>query len=276
MDLLIFNHDTTSYWERRTFSDEHDAWKHKRVRRRLVFRGGDIYPKVKRVIDVVLCFLALPLLVPLASICALAVTLDSPGSALFVQERAGKKGKRFKIYKFRTMSADLDDTHHRAFMKAFVQGEIGSANGDAEASTDDAQHAFETAFIKASPRKNGDGKPVYKPFQLSEVTRVGRILRKTSLDELPQVYNVLKGEMSLVGPRPNVLCEVEAYQDWHRERLDVLPGITGLAQVNGRSCIDFDTIVQYDIEYARSQCLGLDLRIMWRTILAIITGNGAS
>ncbi len=290
MDLLIFNHDATSHWEGRSFSDERYAQRGERVRRKLTFGHGGSYHKVKRVMDFVLCVVTLPFTLPVILICALAIILDSPGPAFFIQERVGKDGKRFKIYKFRTMRNDLDDTLHRAFMKAFIQGKIGgsgSVSGD-DTSVDDAQHAFETAFVAPfedgtpypngtpSNGHNGDGKQVYKPFKSSEVTHLGHILRKTSLDELPQIFNVLKGEMSLVGPRPNVLWEVEAYQDWHRERLEVLPGITGLAQVNGRSCIDFDTIVQYDIDYVRNRSLGLDLKILWRTVSTIIKGDGAS
>jgi lipopolysaccharide/colanic/teichoic acid biosynthesis glycosyltransferase len=115
----------------------------------------------------------------------------------------------------------------------------------------------------------------YKPFKKSEVTSLGRILRKTSLDELPQLINVLIGTMSLVGPRPNVPWEVKAYKAWHRERLDALPGITGLAQINGRSAIDFDTIARYDIQYVRHVSLALDLRILFKTVWLVISGQGA-
>ncbi len=270
MDLLIFNNDTTSYWEGRSFSDERyigDSF-----RRRLSLDHVELYPMVKRLMDVVLCLITLPMILPVIIICALAVILDSSGPVFFIQERAGKNGEHFKIYKFRTMRHNLDDTLHRAFMKAFVQGKIG--NGDvATKHIKDVQYAFESVFVDRL--HGGGGKQSYKPFQPSEVTRVGHILRKTSLDELPQIFNVLKGEMSWVGPRPNVLWEVEAYQDWHCERLDVLPGITGLAQVNGRSCIDFDTIVQYDIQYVRNRSLRLDLKILWRTVISVLTGVGA-
>jgi lipopolysaccharide/colanic/teichoic acid biosynthesis glycosyltransferase len=232
--------------------------------------------------DIFLCVVTLPLTLPVILMAALAVVLDSPGPAFFIQERAGKDGKRFKIYKFRTMQHDVDDALHRAFMKAFVQGNIGKDEnvGGNGIHTDEVQRAFEAVFVKEPPNGNGNVKPgqkvqVYKPFQPSEVTRVGHILRRTSLDELPQIFNVLKGEMSWVGPRPNVLWEVEAYQDWHRERLEVLPGITGLAQVNGRSCIDFDTIVQYDIEYVRNRSLKLDVKILWQTIFSVFDTRGA-
>jgi lipopolysaccharide/colanic/teichoic acid biosynthesis glycosyltransferase len=211
-----------------------------------VFLYRKEYQIAKRVIDVALCLLAMPLVLPLLAICALAIRLDSAGPGLFVQERIGKGGRRFRMYKFRTMQHKLDDSYNRAFMKAFVNGRIGD-NGGA----------------------------IYKPVQVSQITRVGRILRKTSLDELPQLINVLRGEMSLVGPRPNVLWEFEEYKGWHTERLEVLPGITGLAQVRGRSGITFDSIVNYDIEYIERQSLALDLKVLWWTLVSVLCGKGA-
>jgi len=213
-----------------------------------VFPHRREYQIVKRVMDVALCLLAMPLALPLMAICALAIYIDSPGPVLFVQERIGKGKRRFRMYKFRTMRHDIDDSCHRAFMKAFVNGRIGD---------------------------DENGGAVYKPIQASQVTRVGQLLRKTSLDELPQLINVLRGEMSLVGPRPNVLWEVEEYRGWHNERLEVLPGITGLAQVRGRSGITFDSIVKYDIEYIERQSLALDLRILWWTLISVFLGTGA-
>jgi lipopolysaccharide/colanic/teichoic acid biosynthesis glycosyltransferase len=206
------------------------------------------YQIAKRMMDVTLCLLALPLVLPLIAICALAIRLDSPGPVLFIQERIGKGGRRFRLFKFRTMHHNLNDTSHRTFMKAFVNGQIG---GDK------------------------DGKAIYKPIQASQITWVGRILRKTSLDELPQLINVLKGEMSLVGPRPNVPWEVEEYRGWHYERLEALPGITGLAQINGRSSISFDSIVKHDIEYIEKQSLAMDLKILWQTVVSVFLGKGA-
>jgi len=210
------------------------------------YRRG--YQIAKRVMDLALCLLAMPLVLPLLVICALAVRIDSPGPVIFVQERIGKGGRRFRLYKFRTMQHNLDASQHRDFMKAFVNGRVG---GDE------------------------NGRAIYKPFQASQVTRVGRILRKTSLDELPQLINVLRGEMSLVGPRPNVRWEFEEYKGWHNERLEVLPGITGLAQVRGRSGINFDSIVKYDIEYIERQSLALDFKILWWTLLSVFLGTGA-
>ncbi len=131
------------------------------------------------------------------------------------------------------------------------------------------------AFVNGDIGQKDSSKNIYKPFQETQVTRVGRILRKTSLDELPQLFNVLKGDMSLVGPRPNVPWEVEEYRGWHKERLEVLPGITGLAQVQGRSGISFDRIVKYDIEYIEKQNLLMDLKVLGWTVLSVIEGKGA-
>lgn len=231
------------------------------------------YQIAKRVMDVALCLLAMPLILPLMGICALAIRLDSRGPALFIQERIGKGGRRFRMHKFRTMQHDLDDSFHRTFMKAFVSGRIGNGNGE-DGRNGNFRRAFIKAFVNAPSGNDGNGK-IYKPIQASQVTRMGRILRKTSLDELPQIINVLKGKMSLVGPRPNVPWEVEEYWPWHHERLEVLPGITGLAQVRGRSGISFDSIVEYDIEYVEKQSLALDLKILWWTLITVFLGVGA-
>jgi lipopolysaccharide/colanic/teichoic acid biosynthesis glycosyltransferase len=179
---------------------------------------------------------------------AVAIWLDSPGPVFFTQERVGKGRTPFRIIKFRTMYHNIDKEAHRLFMKEYINGRITQPVGEKE---------------------------VFKPFQANQVTRVGHILRKTSLDELPQLINVLKGEMSLVGPRPNVPWEVDEYQGWHIERLEVLPGITGLAQVKGRSNIMFNTIVHYDIEYIKKQSLALDLKILWWTVASVLFSKGA-
>jgi lipopolysaccharide/colanic/teichoic acid biosynthesis glycosyltransferase len=207
------------------------------------------YQTAKRVFDIMVCLMMTPVLLPIILIITLAIRLDSPGSTFFLQDRIGKGGQRFKIVKFRTMYHNIDRTGHQTFMKAFVNGQI-------------AQDTVE----------NQKG---FKPFEASQVTRVGRILRKTSLDELPQLLNVFNGSMSLVGPRPNVAYEVEAYRGWHKERLEVLPGITGLAQIRGRSGITFDKIVEYDIEYIENQSLKLDIMILWWTVASVLMGKGA-
>jgi lipopolysaccharide/colanic/teichoic acid biosynthesis glycosyltransferase len=228
----------------------------------------------KRVLDLVISLVALIVLFPLLLFIALLIKLDSPGPILFIQKRIGKAGCPIQIIKFRTLKQELDDANHRARMRAFVRGAAGHTQQETEAlpkgNTDPDSQPQSSTETPLQSRKR-----IFKPFRPSQVTRVGRILRKTSLDELPQLLNVLAGNMSLVGPRPNVPWEVQEYQDWHRERLTVLPGITGLAQVNGRSAIDFDTIVKYDIEYIRNRNLWLDLKIMVRTIFQVLGGYGA-
>lgn len=206
------------------------------------------YYPAKRLMDVILSVLAAPFAGLLTLLIIILIRLDSPGPIFFVQKRIGKGGGTFNIYKFRTMYHNVDRGNHRAFMKAFVNGQAQSNNGNGR---------------------------VFKPFNESQVTPVGRILRKTSLDELPQLFNIFRGEMSLVGPRPNVAWEVEEYQGWHKERLEILPGITGLAQVRGRSGIVFDKIVQYDIEYLERQSLLLDVKILWWTFASVLLGRGA-
>jgi lipopolysaccharide/colanic/teichoic acid biosynthesis glycosyltransferase len=228
----------------------------------------------KRIMDLTICLLAMPIVLPVLSLLVLLIRLDSPGPALFVQERIGKGGQAFRMFKFRTMPHNLDDALHRAFMRAFVRGEIGSEAG-ASGGNGRFQGAFTEAFIDPRSKANGNNGKVYKPARTSQITRLGRILRRTSLDELPQILNILKGEMSLVGPRPNVPWEVEEYLPWHYERLEVLPGLTGLAQVKGRSCISFDHIVKCDIEYIEKQSLVADLRILWWTLSAVFYGKGA-
>lgn len=218
------------------------------IERRGVRPYNPRYQAVKRIVELLLCVITAPIVVPIGVIIALAIRLDSTGPIFFVQKRIGKGGRIFKIYKFRTMRHNVDDSGHRAFMKAFVNGDLSAEN---------------------SPKKT------FKPFSKNQVTRVGKFLRKTSLDELPQLINVLMGEMSFVGPRPNVPWEVEAYHGWHTERLEVLPGITGLAQIRGRSNITFDEIVRYDVEYIKHQSLALDLKILWWTVTSVLFGHGA-
>ncbi len=208
------------------------------------------YLILKRILDITICILILPFILVLMAVIAIAVRIDSPGSPIFVQERIGKDGRRFRMYKFRTMRHDYDPQLDRAFMQAFVVGQNV---------INDQNH-------------NG---AYFKPTKNEHVTRLGRVLRKTSLDETPQIINILKGEMSLIGPRPNLPWEVEKYQDWHYERLTVLPGITGLAQVRGRSCITFDHIVRFDIEYIHNLSIKSDLQILWKTVATVLNGSGA-
>jgi len=208
-----------------------------------------IYSVLKRVMDMVICITTLPLVIPILGICTILIYLDDPdGSIFFIQERIGKGGRLFKMWKLRTIKSNFDTAQSREYMKAYIRGEAENRAG---------------------------GTIVYKPVSTDQILRVGRFLRKTSLDELPQIINVIKGEMSIVGPRPNVAWEVDVYQPWHYERLEVLPGITGLAQVRGRSAINFNALARYDIAYIEQQSLTLDLKILIWTIKTAIAGNGA-
>ncbi len=206
----------------------------------------------KRIFDVVVATIALVVLFPLMVLIAIAIKLDSPGPVLHVQKRLGKDGKVFDFYKFRSMRADVDHTeNHRQFARDFILGRI-------------------------SPPDDEDEDRIYKPpSDDAHITRVGRFLRRTSLDELPQLINVIKGDMSLVGPRPNMWYELEYYKSWHKRRLEVLPGLTGLPQVRGRSRLRFDEIVELDIQYIENMSFWLDLEIILQTIPSILSGNGA-
>jgi lipopolysaccharide/colanic/teichoic acid biosynthesis glycosyltransferase len=220
---------------------------------------GDIYHIAKRVMDVTLTTFLLIFLSPVMALIVLVIVLDSRGPVIFSQERVGaKRWKRdgcsywrwnlFTCYKFRTMVHDANPTVHQDYVEAFVKGTVKPSNG-----------------IEVKYKLNND----------TRVTHVGKVLRKLSLDELPQLINILRGEMSLVGPRPDVPYAVKHYQPWHYERLATLPGLTGLWQTKGRSNVTFDKMVRYDIDYIRSQSLLLDLKILILTVPAIFSGKGA-
>lgn len=209
------------------------------------------YQRVKRLFDLAVCLVILPFILVLTGLIAILIRLDSPGSPFFVQERVGIGGRRFKLYKFRSMWINHNPHRDQAFMQDYIFGKV---------KTDDDREGKVARF---------------KPIHENDITRIGRFLRKTSLDELPQIFNVLRGEMSLIGPRPNVVWEVEAYQPWHHERLLALPGITGLAQVMGRSNITFNQICRFDIKYARYQNLRMDLWILWQTVRSVLDRSGA-
>ena len=222
-------------------------------------RNRPLYFTCKRCLDVVLTLLLLIVLAPLLLLIAVLIKLDTSGPVLFVQERVGarrrvKDGRTgweivlFPCYKFRSMIHGADQSIHQAHIEAFVEGRVEMS---------DTAHAS------------------FKLMNDPRVTRVGRLLRKTSLDELPQLLNVLRGEMSLVGPRPVPTYEVGKYGAHHWERLAVLPGITGLWQVKGRCQVPFEDMVRLDIEYIRAQSLWLDLKIIVLTIPAVLSGRGA-
>jgi lipopolysaccharide/colanic/teichoic acid biosynthesis glycosyltransferase len=206
---------------------------------------------IKRAIDCAGSATALLVLSPMFLAIAIAIKLTSRGPILFKQERIGKYGVPFTFLKFRSMYVSNDATVHKDYVKQFIAG-----NGH---------------------RKQSDGSgDVYKLTGDSRITPLGHFLRRTSLDELPQLFNVLRGDMSLVGPRPPIPYEIEAYDIWHRRRfLEAMPGITGLWQVNGRSKCTFDEMVRLDIKYAKDWSLGLDLKILIETPRAVFSGDGA-
>jgi lipopolysaccharide/colanic/teichoic acid biosynthesis glycosyltransferase len=211
-----------------------------------------VYSAVKRVIDVVGSAAGLIMGAPLFLAIAAAIKLTSSGPVLFRQVRVGQYGETFLFLKFRSMHVGNDPSIHREYVKALIGGHADRKDSD------------------------GKGQGVYKLTRDPRITRVGDFLRKTSLDELPQLYNVLKGEMSLVGPRPAIPYEVEAYETWHRRRvLEAKPGITGLWQVNGRSRVTFDEMVRLDVRYAMTRSVWLDLKTLLNTPRAVILGEGA-
>ena len=219
----------------------------------------ELYFLCKRLIDVALSALLLVFLAPLLCVIAAAIKLETAGPVLFVQDRVGARRRvartrttweirRFRFFKFRSMVARADESVHREYVRAFVHGRLEP-----------------TAETGAN----------FKLAQDHRITRVGRLLRRTSLDELPQLLNVLLGDMSLVGPRPVPVYEAAEYSDSQVERLAALPGITGLWQVQGRGVVPFDEMIRMDREYVHSHSLRLDLQILVATIPAVLRGRGA-
>jgi lipopolysaccharide/colanic/teichoic acid biosynthesis glycosyltransferase len=219
---------------------------------RIERKSGALF--VKRLIDIFGSIVALTFTSPLLLFIAVLIKFTSKGPVLFKQERVGLLGKRFLFFKFRSMYTDNDATIHREFVKDLINGKQKKARRD---------------------ERRGQ-KSVYKIKRDPRVTPFGYILRMTSLDELPQLWNVLRGEMSLVGPRPPIPYECEDYDVWHRRRVvEMKPGITGLWQVKGRSTATFDEMVRMDIQYTRDWSLWLDIKILLQTPWAVITAKGA-
>ncbi|MGH9681766.1 MAG: sugar transferase [Candidatus Acidiferrales bacterium] len=207
---------------------------------------------IKRVMDVAGSALLLFVLSPLLAAIAAMIKLTSKGPVIYEQERLGQFGARFQCKKFRTMYTNNDPKIHQEYVQQFIAGKDGLDKSDQSE------------------------KPVYKLKNDPRVTSVGRFLRKASLDELPQFWNVLRGDMSLVGPRPPVPYEFEVYDIWHRRRvLEVKPGVTGLWQVSGRNRMVFDDMVRLDLRYTQSWSLWLDLKILFATPRAVFHGDGA-
>ena len=206
----------------------------------------------KRLIDVLGSLSLLVMLSPVFFIVAAAIKLTSRGPVLFRQKRIGEHGIPFRLLKFRSMQLDNDSSEHKEYVRKLIAGQA-----------------------EKKPA-NGNGGGVFKLTNDPRITPVGRVLRRASLDELPQLINVLRGEMSLVGPRPPLPYEVEAYATWHRRRLmEAKPGITGLWQVNGRCRMEFDDMVRLDLRYARDCSPLLDLKILLQTPKAVMNGDGA-
>lgn len=206
---------------------------------------------LKRVMDVAGSLALIILLSPVFLLIAIAIKLTSKGPVLYKQERLGRFGKTFTCLKFRSMKLDSNSKIHQEFITQVIKGTYDGNPADG-------------------------GAPVYKMTCDPRVTRVGQFIRRTSLDELPQFFNVLQGEMSLVGPRPPIEYEYKEYDVWHRRRvLEVKPGITGLWQVRGRSRVRFDDMVRLDLQYARGWSLWLDIRILLATPRAVAFGDDA-
>ena len=206
---------------------------------------------LKQGIDFAGALLALVLLSPVMLITALVIKLSSPGPAIFTQTRVGQRGVPFTFYKFRSMHLDTEEGIHREYITRFINGRHEESNQGTEE------------------------QPLYKLKSDPRITWIGRIIRKTSIDELPQLFNVLKGDMSLVGPRPPLPYEVEQYQSWHLRRiLEMKPGMTGLWQVEGRSETSFDNMVRLDLRYVRTWSLTFDVRILIRTVKVVLLSGG--
>lgn len=200
---------------------------------------GPVFRSVKRGLDLAICAMGLPFVLPLLALCAVAIRIDSPGPIFFLQQRTGEGGRRFRMFKLRTMVRDAEE------IKAKLQ-ELNTLS-------------YPDFKIKDDPR----------------MTRVGKWLRRTSLDELPQIFNILLGQMTIVGPRPTSFCS-STYDLWQTGRLEAKPGLTGLWQVSGRSELDFEDRSRLDIAYVRHRSIRLDLEIMARTVGCVFTGKGAS
>jgi lipopolysaccharide/colanic/teichoic acid biosynthesis glycosyltransferase len=217
------------------------------------------YLGAKRLLDVLVAGSALVLSLPLFLLIAIAIKLDSPGPVIFRQKRVrGNQDPNtphleenvFDFFKFRSMYVDSDHEIHRRYVTQYINGHSGANNGSRN-------------------------KPLYKMRNDPRITRVGRFLRRTSLDELPQFINILTGEMTLVGPRPALPYEVAQYDLHHRQRLLAQAGLTGLWQVSGRTTLSFDEMIALDVEYAQKRSVELDLKILLRTLPAILSRNGA-
>jgi lipopolysaccharide/colanic/teichoic acid biosynthesis glycosyltransferase len=216
-----------------------EEYSRSRAKREGLLHGRLYRTYIKRPFDMLGSLLGLVLLSPIFLLISILIRLDSAGPILFRQTRIGKGGRPFQFYKFRSMIENAEEMKDKLMHLNELEG------------------------------------PVFKISEDPRITSLGRFLRKTSLDELPQLINVLQGHMSLVGPRPPLPCEVEKYEGWQRDKLSVLPGITCLWQISGRNHIGFTEWMRLDIEYIRRQSLGLDFKILLRTLPAVLSRKGA-
>ena len=251
-DLTVSVHIFPENWGKPEHNEVADAKLYPDIEER-VPPTRRISQRVKRGIDILGSAFLLLLLLPLLALISIVIKLTSKGPILFAQKRLGQFGAPFNCLKFRTMYLDCDAKIHKEFIEQFIAGIQAADNGG-----------------------KGAAAPVYKITNDPRVTPVGRFLRKTSLDELPQFWNVLRSEMSLVGPRPPLPYEFDIYDIWHRRRVvELKPGITGLWQVSGRSRTRFDDMVRLDVRYAQTWSLWLDFKILIATPWAVFTGSGA-
>jgi len=222
-----------------------------------------LYYIEKRVLDIFISIIALIVLIPVIALAAIMIKLDSPGPIIFTQERVGSRRRiynhrtywqkvTFRCYKFRTMVSNADPSLHKSYIKALI-------NNDCQGMSE----------------LQGENTNIRKLAHDPRITRIGKFLRKCSIDEIPQFINVIKGEMSLVGPRPAIHYEVDMYKPWHYRRLETQPGITGLWQVTARSTASFDEMINIDIQYIKQQSFWLDLLIILKTPLAVLSCKGA-
>jgi exopolysaccharide biosynthesis polyprenyl glycosylphosphotransferase len=211
---------------------------------------SDFARGTKRMSDIIIASATLALFAPLWLLISLLIKFDSKGPIFYVQERVGMDGRIFVVYKFRTMHMGADSEIHREYQRKFIAGHAEANVGDSK-------------------------RPAYKLRDDPRITRVGRVLRRLSLDEVPQLFNVLRGDMSVVGPRPPIPYEVEAYELWHRKRLDMKPGLTGLWQVSGRNRLPFEEMVKLDLFYIENWSLLFDVKIILRTVIVMLRGDGS-
>jgi exopolysaccharide biosynthesis polyprenyl glycosylphosphotransferase len=207
-----------------------------------------IFNRLKHAFDALISVPLLLFLSPILFLIAIAIKIDSRGPIFYLATAVGKNAENFKMYKFRSMKINQDNAIHKKFVTQLIEGKIG--------------------------KENDQGQPL-KITEDPRITRVGKIIRKLSLDELPQIINVLKGEMSLVGPRPCLPYEFEIYPDWYKKRVQVRPGITGLWQVTGRSEVAFEDMILLDLYYIYNRTLMLDLQILFETIFVVLGKEGA-